>query len=112
VSLDYSKEIPLIQGNLSMADLDDAIVKPLDTIPNKKFFLALLFTLSLLGLGGLGIALTFYFGIGEWGNNQPVSWGWGITNFVFWVGIAHAGTLISAILYLLRQKWRHKGEKV
>ena len=45
-------------------------------------------------------------GIGVWGNNQPVGWAWDITNFVFWVGIGHAGTLISAILFLFRQKWR------
>src|SRR5207253_2144614 len=45
-------------------------------------------------------------GVGTWGLNHPVGWGWDITNFVFWIGIGHAGTLISAILYLLRQKWR------
>ena len=45
-------------------------------------------------------------GIGVWGNNQPVGWAWDITNFVFWIGIGHAGTLISAILFLFRQKWR------
>ncbi len=45
-------------------------------------------------------------GVGVWGENQPVGWAFDITNFVFWVGIGHAGTLISAILFLLRQKWR------
>ena len=45
-------------------------------------------------------------GVGVWGNNQPVGWGWAIVNFVFWVGIGHAGTLISAILFLFRQNWR------
>src|SRR6266700_8313714 len=45
-------------------------------------------------------------GVGTWGNNIPVGWAWDITNFVFWIGIGHAGTLISAILFLLRQKWR------
>ncbi|MFZ4693633.1 MAG: NrfD/PsrC family molybdoenzyme membrane anchor subunit [Verrucomicrobiia bacterium] len=45
-------------------------------------------------------------GVGVWGLNQPVSWAWDITNFVFWIGIGHAGTLISAILFLTRQKWR------
>ena len=45
-------------------------------------------------------------GIGIWGNNQPVAWAFGITNFVWWIGIGHAGTLISAILLLLRQEWR------
>src|SRR5262245_32386916 len=45
-------------------------------------------------------------GVGTWGNNIPVGWGWGITNFGFWIGIVHAGTLISEILFLRRQKWR------
>ncbi|HUA68354.1 MAG TPA: NrfD/PsrC family molybdoenzyme membrane anchor subunit, partial [Candidatus Saccharimonadales bacterium] len=45
-------------------------------------------------------------GVGVWGNNQPVAWGWGIINFVWWVGVAHAGTLISAMLFLTRQHWR------
>ena len=106
MSIDYSKEITLVQGNLTMAELDNAIARPMDERPGKKYFIALAFTTSLLLLGIIGVSLTFYYGIGEWGNNQPVAWGWGITNFVFWVGIAHAGTLISAILYLLRQKWR------
>ncbi len=45
-------------------------------------------------------------GVGVWGEQQPGEWGWDITNFVFWIGIGHAGTLISAILFLTRQKWR------
>ena len=45
-------------------------------------------------------------GVGVWGNSNPVNWGWAIVNFVFWIGIGHAGTLISAILCLLKQKWR------
>ena len=45
-------------------------------------------------------------GVGIYGNNQPVMWGWPIVNFVWWIGIGHAGTLISAILFLLRQRWR------
>ena len=45
-------------------------------------------------------------GVGVWGNNHPVMWGWDIINFVWWVGVAHAGTLISAMLFLTRQHWR------
>ena len=45
-------------------------------------------------------------GVGVWGNSHPVMWGWDIINFVWWIGIGHAGTLISAILFLLRQRWR------
>ncbi|MBK7092575.1 MAG: polysulfide reductase NrfD [bacterium] len=68
----------------------------------------LLFGLSasilMMLLGAVGYLL--FEGIGIWGNNQPVSWAFDIVNFVFWVGIGHAGTLISAILFLFRQKWR------
>ncbi len=53
-------------------------------------------------------ATTYLFiqGIGIWGVNVPVAWGFAIINFVWWIGIGHAGTLISAILLLLRQEWR------
>jgi len=66
------------------------------------------FLVSLVALGGfaIGIPWLFWEGIGVWGLNVPVGWGWAITNFVFWVGIGHAGTLISAILLLFRQRWR------
>ena len=52
------------------------------------------------------IAYLISTGVGVWGLNHPIGWAWDITNFVFWIGIGHAGTLISAILFLLRQKWR------
>jgi molybdopterin-containing oxidoreductase family membrane subunit len=63
---------------------------------------------SLAALSGLAIGVPWLFweGIGVWGLNVPVGWAWDITNFVFWVGIGHAGTLISAILLLFRQRWR------
>jgi hypothetical protein len=52
------------------------------------------------------IGYLMFTGVGVWGLQVPVAWAWDITNFVFWIGIGHAGTLISAILFLLRQKWR------
>src|SRR4029078_13281379 len=52
------------------------------------------------------VGLTVLRGIGMWGNNIPVAWGFGIINFVWWIGIGHAGTFISAILLLLEQHWR------
>lgn len=65
------------------------------------------------GISGMGVLLLmvalgylFWEGIGVWGNNNRVDWAWDITNFVFWIEIAHAGTLIAAILLLFRQKWR------
>ncbi|KAB2907266.1 MAG: hydrogenase [Ignavibacteriaceae bacterium] len=74
--------------------------------PNRKYYIALAVTLTLFLIGAISLGYTFYYGIGMWGNNQPVGWAFEIVNFVFWIGIGHAGTLISAILFLLRQKWR------
>jgi len=106
VNIDYSKELPLIQGRLSLGEIEDLIAKPMSEKPSRKYYMALSITLTLLLLGATSLGLTFYYGIGLWGNNQPVGWAFDIVNFVFWVGIGHAGTLISAILFLLRQKWR------
>jgi molybdopterin-containing oxidoreductase family membrane subunit len=60
----------------------------------------------LAGLLLVSVSYLFAKGIGIWGNNIPVGWAFDITNFVWWIGIGHAGTLISAILLLLRQQWR------
>jgi len=104
--IDYTRELSVIEGKPSRRELDDLISKPLESKPNKKFYIALSITLSMTGLLVIGLVLTFYYGIGMWGNNIPVGWAFDIVNFVFWVGIGHAGTLISAILFLFRQKWR------
>lgn len=104
--IDYTKELSVLEGKPSLRELDDLISKPLESKPDKKFYIALSITLSMLGLFVTGLGLTFYYGIGMWGNNIPVGWAFDIVNFVFWVGIGHAGTLISAILFLFRQKWR------
>ena len=53
-----------------------------------------------------GAGMYYLNGVGVWGENHPNGWAWDITNFVFWIGIGHAGTLISAVLFLTRQKWR------
>ena len=105
-AVDYSHELSVVEGKPALRELDDLIAKPLDTKPNKSFYIALSITLGMLSLLVIGLGLTFYYGIGMWGNNVPVGWAFDIVNFVFWVGIGHAGTLISAILFLFRQKWR------
>ncbi len=104
--VDYSQELSVVEGKPPLRSLDDLIAKPLEVKPDRKFYIALSVTLSMLGLFVIGLALTFWYGIGMWGNNNPVGWAFDIVNFVFWVGIGHAGTLISAILFLFRQKWR------
>ncbi len=106
MSADYTYEPSVIEGKPTLAEIDEAIVKPMTTMPNKKYYIALSITLMMLGIGGVSLGASIYYGIGLWGNNNPVGWAFDIVNFVFWVGIGHAGTLISAILYLFRQKWR------
>ncbi len=106
-TVDYRKEVPVVEGRPPLRELDDVIAKPLETKPDKKFYIALSITLTMLGIGAVALGLSFIYGTGLWGNNNPVGWGLPIVNFVFWVGIGHAGTLISAILFLLRQKWRN-----
>ncbi len=74
--------------------------------PPKQWLAALGIANIMLLIGAYSIYHVITTGIGAWGNNNNVSWAWDITNFVFWIGIGHAGTLISAVLYLTRQGWR------
>jgi molybdopterin-containing oxidoreductase family membrane subunit len=106
VSVDYTREVSVIEGNPSFSAVNELISRPLDERPDKKFYFALAITLSMLGTGAVCLGITFWFGTGVWGLNNPVGWAFDIVNFVFWVGIGHAGTLISAILFLFRQRWR------
>ena len=74
--------------------------------PPKLWYVTLVISATLAGMLMMLVGYLIITGVGVWGNNSPVMWGWPIVNFVFWVGIGHAGTLISAILFLFRQKWR------
>src|SRR5579859_6648549 len=100
---------PLLAGDPSLHDITAAIAAPVE-MPVRKtpigWTIAFLISLSLLGNFLGTVSYLVYKGIGIWGNNQPVGWAWDITNFVWWIGIGHAGTLISAILLLFQQKWR------
>ena len=106
MSIDYTREVSVIEGNPSFSAVNELISRPIDERPDKKFYFALAITLSMLGTGAVCLGITFWFGIGVWGLNNPIGWAFDIVNFVFWVGIGHAGTLISAILFLFRQRWR------
>lgn len=108
MSLDatYTRELPLVEGNPTFKDIDDVIAKPTETKPTIKWWIAIGISSTALMIGAVCLGLTFWYGVGLWGNNQPVGWAFDIINFVFWIGIGHAGTLISAILFLFRQKWR------
>jgi molybdopterin-containing oxidoreductase family membrane subunit len=108
LSLDatFTREIPLVEGRSSFKEIDDAIAKPVESKATIKWWIAIGISSAALFTGAVCLGLTFWYGIGLWGNNQPVGWAFDIINFVFWIGIGHAGTLISAILFLFRQKWR------
>lgn len=104
---DYSVEPVVVEGSRSFKEIDVVITSPLYAKPNIKFLAALGLTTTLLLIGAISLGLTFYYGLGMWGINNPIGWAFDIVNFVFWVGIGHAGTLISAILFLFRQRWRN-----
>ena len=100
-------EPSLYVGKVTSGSLDDQVLAFPERRPPTKWYVALAFTSTLLFIGLYFMGLTVYKGIGTWGNNSPVFWGFGIINFVFWVGIGHAGTLISAILFIFRMRWRN-----
>ncbi|MFA6954947.1 MAG: NrfD/PsrC family molybdoenzyme membrane anchor subunit [Thermoanaerobaculia bacterium] len=97
---------PLIGGRKTPGDVTTDVAGPTERGVTWKWWAAFLPALAMLGLGFVAIGYQVMTGIGTWGLNRTVGWAFDITNFVFWVGIGHAGTLISAVLFLLRQKWR------
>jgi molybdopterin-containing oxidoreductase family membrane subunit len=97
---------PLIKGDKDYATITNDVTAPMAGKPGKYWFMGITISTTMFLLGGVATFFTVWFGIGTWGLNKTIGWGWGITNFVWWVGIGHAGTFISAILLLFRQKWR------
>jgi len=97
---------PLVNGNKDYHQVTEDICRPVEQKPTKLWYLGFITSLIFLGFGAFSVFWEVYWGIGTWGINRTVGWGWDITNFVWWVGIGHAGTLISAILLLFRQGWR------
>jgi molybdopterin-containing oxidoreductase family membrane subunit len=97
---------PWIAGDKTASQVTSEICGPLERRASGWWWLAFLAAGSVLLLGAAAVSYQIMVGIGTWGLNRSVGWAFDITNFVFWIGIGHAGTLISAILYLFRQKWR------
>jgi len=104
---DPTRRAPLVLGDNDFTTVTETVCSIAERPkPPRAWYIA--FAISSAGTLVL-LAMVFYLivtGVGVWGLNNPVGWGWAIVNFVFWVGIGHAGTLISAILFLFRQKWR------
>ncbi|HPG05478.1 MAG TPA: polysulfide reductase NrfD [Saprospiraceae bacterium] len=97
---------PLVEGHKTYHQITEDLSTPTEKRPNAAWWGAFAVALTFLTIGVICIVLTIWDGITEWNLNRTIGWGWDITNFVWWIGIGHAGTLISAILLLFRQKWR------
>lgn len=100
------KRNQLVLGNKTLKDITEDIVAPVERFPSKQWVGLFLSAKALFLFYLVTIAIVISTGMGLLGTNHPIGWGTMIITFVFWVGIGHAGTLISAILFLFRQKWR------
>ena len=100
------KRAPLVTSNRTMSWITDHVASVTEKSAPKWWWIAFTVSASLAMVSVFCIGYLISTGVGVWGLNHPVGWAWDITNFVFWIGIGHAGTLISAILFLTRQKWR------
>lgn len=97
---------PLVPEERSYKQISEDVLDTLEGKPTKAWLIGFSLSLLFLTIGMCVIAYQVGTGIGVWGLNKTIGWSWDITNFVFWVGIGHAGTLISAILLIFRQRWR------
>lgn len=104
----YKTEIrgPLILGNKSLGQISEEITSPIYQRPKLWWLIGMGISSILMLLGFWAIYVTISTGIGTWGVNNTVGWGWAIINFVWWIGIGHAGTAFSIFLLILRQEWR------
>jgi molybdopterin-containing oxidoreductase family membrane subunit len=104
----YNSEVRgrLITGDKSLGQISHEIIAPIHAKTPVWWYFAIMVGLGMLGIGGYSIYITLTKGLGTWGINNSVGWGWDIINFVWWIGIGHAGTAFSIFLLILRQKWR------
>jgi len=96
----------LIDGDKSLSQISQEILAPIDAKTPRWWYVAMGISLLMLAWGARSIYITLTQGIGAWGENSTVAWGYEIINFVWWIGIGHAGTAFSIFLLILRQKWR------
>jgi Ni/Fe-hydrogenase subunit HybB-like protein len=97
---------PLIEGTQTDRSINDSLLDHVWRGAGRGWWLCFSIALAMFGLLIISLTYVVLTGIGVWGNNIPVGWAFDIINFVWWIGIGHAGTLISAILLLFQQKWR------
>jgi Ni/Fe-hydrogenase subunit HybB-like protein len=98
--------LPLIEGAKDYHQVTEDICRPVEARPTRLWWIGFSVSVLFLCFGILSVTMEVIYGVGQWNLNKTVGWGWDITNFVWWIGIGHAGTLISAILLLFRQGWR------
>jgi len=96
----------LVENNRSFAWISDKICGIIEGPTPRWWWICFGVTSFIASFTVAGLIYVVGTGVGVWGHRSPINWGWPIVNFVFWIGIGHAGTLISAILCLLRQRWR------
>ena len=99
-------EVALVGEGTTIKSITETVCRVTENKAPRGWWIGFLLAANFTGIMGLAIGYLLWTGIGVWGNNAPVYWAWDITNFVWWIGIGHAGTLISAVLFLFRQKWR------
>jgi molybdopterin-containing oxidoreductase family membrane subunit len=106
--MSYATEIrgPLVLGNKKLSQVSEDIIAPISQRPGIWWFIAMFVASLMLVYGAYALYITLTVGIGSWNVNNSVAWGWDIVNFVWWIGIGHAGTAFSIFLLLLRQTWR------
>ena len=97
---------PLIEGNKTYHQITEDLCSPTERTPSRAWVIAFIIAVATMAYGFFCIGWTIWMGTGSWNLNRTIGWGYDITNFVWWIGIGHAGTLISAILMLFRQRWR------
>jgi molybdopterin-containing oxidoreductase family membrane subunit len=104
----YNTDIrgPLVLGNKTLGRISQDVTDPIDSRPGKWWYVTMFLASLMLVYGAYALYITFTVGIGSWNVNNSVGWGWEIINFVWWIGIGHAGTAFSIFLLLLRQTWR------
>jgi molybdopterin-containing oxidoreductase family membrane subunit len=107
-SLKYESQVrpPLVSGDKNYHQISEDILRPIENPPSRLWWTGFLIAVALLCFGIFSVTREVLYGTGMWNLNKTIGWAWDITNFVWWIGIGHAGTLISAILLLFRQQWR------
>ena len=106
--LRYESQVraPLVDGTKDYHQVTEDICRPVEAKASRLWWTGFLISVALLIFGVISVYMDVTYGTGQWNLGKTIGWGWDITNFVWWVGIGHAGTLISAILLLFRQGWR------